>query len=192
MGLGADASGLVHPLARARESATELVDRLFDREFIRAEQHLAAAGETIQHADSLAEVERLLVEEPMRSLKLASAALFREQDGVFRRRVSAGWDADDAETLSAEEPLLAARFQRRPYALDMADAVHASHVRLPSDLTRPILGVPVGNRRRCYAIPMFTRCDLRVRISVANETKIVYSNIHVAQDALARDKGMLD
>ena len=114
------ASGLVYLLARAHEFATELADRLFDREFIRAERRLAAVGETIQRADSLAEIERLLVEEPMRSLKLASAALFREQDGVFKRRASAGWDADDAETLSGDDPLLAARFERKPYALDTA------------------------------------------------------------------------
>ena len=123
------ASGLVYVLARAHESATELVDRLFDREFIRAERRLAAVGETIQHADSLAEIERLLVEEPMRSLKLASAALFREQDGVFRRRVSAGWDADDADTLTRDEPLLAARFERRPYALDTAPTLSAGPMR---------------------------------------------------------------
>ena len=120
------ASGLVYAIARAHEFTTELADRLFDREFIRAERRLSEVGETIHHADSLAEAERLLVEEPMRSLKLASAALFREEDGVFRRRASAGWDADDAETLSTEEPLLAARFERRPFALDTADAVQAT------------------------------------------------------------------
>ena len=114
------ASGLVYAIARAHEFTTELADRLLDREFIRAERRLSEVGETIHHADSLAEAERLLVEEPMRSLKLASAALFREEGGVFRRRASAGWDADDAETLSIDEPLLAARFERRPFALDTA------------------------------------------------------------------------
>ncbi|MGH6798226.1 MAG: hypothetical protein ACREDI_07570, partial [Roseiarcus sp.] len=90
------ASGLVYLIARGHEFATELANRLFDREFIRAERHLAAVGETIQDSGSLAEIERLLVNEPMRSLRLASAALFREQDGIFRRRLSAGWDTDHA------------------------------------------------------------------------------------------------
>ncbi len=93
------ASGLVYLIARGHEFATELMDRLFDREFIRAERHLAEVGEAILQADSTVEIERLLVNEPMRSLGLASAALFREQDGVFRRRVSAGWGPDDADTL---------------------------------------------------------------------------------------------
>jgi hypothetical protein len=180
------ASGLVYALARAHEFTTELADRLFDREFIRAERRLSEVVETIRHADSLAEIERLLVEEPKRSLKLASAALFREQGGVFRRRASDGWDADHAMTLSAEEPLLAARFQRRPYALDAASAVHASDARLPSDLARPILGVPVGNRRRCYALLLYgaheNGTDLdgperRLLGGLAHDAEIAYAQI---------------
>ncbi|HSV01049.1 MAG TPA: PDZ domain-containing protein, partial [Roseiarcus sp.] len=44
------ASGLVYLIARGHEFATDLIDRLFDREFIRAERHLAAVGETIQNS----------------------------------------------------------------------------------------------------------------------------------------------
>src|SRR5271169_2633013 len=58
------ASGLVYLIARAHEFATELANRLFDRDFIRAERHLTAVGETILHARNLAEVDRLLVNEP--------------------------------------------------------------------------------------------------------------------------------
>ena len=72
---------------------------------------------------SLAEVDRLLVDEPMRSLHLASAALFREQDGVYRRRASAGWDADEADALAADDPLLAQRFERKPYPVDATAGV---------------------------------------------------------------------
>jgi hypothetical protein len=180
------ASGLVYLLARAHEFTTELADRLFDREFIRAERRLDAVRETIHHADSLAEIERLLVEEPTRSLRLASAALFREQDGVFKRRASAGWDADDAETLAADEPLLAARFERRPYALDTAEAVQATGARLPTDLKRPVLGLPVGNRRRCYALLLYgaheNGTDLdgperRLLGGLAHDAEIAYAQI---------------
>jgi hypothetical protein len=146
------ASGLVYLIARAHEFATELANRLFDRDFIRAERHLATAAEAILHARSLAEVERLLVGEPMRSLNLASAALFREQDGVYRRRASAGWDADAADTLAADDPLLAQRFGRKPYPVD---AAHAADLRLPHDVARPTLAVPIGNPRRCYAILLY-------------------------------------
>src|SRR5579872_1523582 len=48
------ASGLVYLIARGHEFATEIMDRLFDREFIRAERRLKEVGETIQQSASLA------------------------------------------------------------------------------------------------------------------------------------------
>jgi hypothetical protein len=180
------ASGLVYLIARGHEFATELANRLFDREFIRAERHLAAVGETIQNSGSLAEIERLLVDEPVRSLRLASAALFREQDGIFRRRLSAGWDADHADMLTSAHPLLSARFERKPCALPAIDAVHASRTRLPDDLARPVLAVPVGNRRRCYAIVFYggheagTDLDMSERhllAGLAHNAEIAYAQV---------------
>ncbi len=177
------ASGLVYLIARAHEFATELANQLFDREFIRAERHLTAVGETILHARSLAEVDRLLVDEPMRSLNLASAALFREQDGVYRRRASAGWDADETDTLAADDPMLAQRFQRGPYPVD---AAHASRARLPHDLARPLLAVPVGNPRRCYAMIFYSGHEAGTDLdgserhllgALAHDAEIAYAQI---------------
>ena len=177
------ASGLVYLIARAHEFATELANRLFDRDFIRAERHLEAVGESILHARSLAEVERLLVNEPMRSLHLASAALFREKDGVYHRRSSAGWDADEVDALAADDPLLAERFKREPYRVDPA---RASHARLPHDLARPLLAVPVGNPRRCFALLLYggheAGTDLdgnerRLLGSLADDAEIAYAQI---------------
>jgi hypothetical protein len=176
------ASGLVYLIARAHEFATELANRLFDREFIRAERHLAAVGETIIHARSLAEVERLLVNEPMRSLHLASAALFREQDGVYRRRVSAGWNADEVDAFSADDPLLAERFERKPYPLD---AVRASRARLPHDLARPLLAVPVGNPRRCFALLLYGGHEAGTDLD-GNERHLLGSLAHDAEIAYAQ------
>jgi hypothetical protein len=149
------ASGLVYLIARGHEYATELMDRLFDREFIRAERHLTGVGETILQSGSAAEIDRLLVNEPVRSLGLASAALFHEQDGQFRRSVSIGWADDDADTLASNDPLLSQRFTRKPYGLDAADPAHASHAQLPHDLERPVLIAPVGNARRCCAVLLY-------------------------------------
>jgi hypothetical protein len=179
------ASGLVYLLARAHEFATDLTDRLFDREFIRAERQLAAVGETILHARSLNEVERLLVNEPMRSLRLASAALFREQEGLFRRRASAGWDADEADTLAADEPMLAPRFEKKPYPIDAVDAAYASHARFPHDLARPILAVPVGNPRRCYAILLYSGHEAGTDLD-GSERRLLGSLAHDAQIAYAQ------
>ena len=149
------ASVLVFLISRSHEWATHLADRLFDRDFRRAEERLAAVGQTIQRADSLAEIERLLVDEPLRSLSLASAALFREEGGLFRRSVSAGWDGADAETLTGGAPPLGDRLDKGPFRLDASGAADAPGARLPGDLARPVLGVPVGNARRCFAVVLY-------------------------------------
>jgi hypothetical protein len=180
------ASGLVYLIARGHELATELMDRLFDRKFIRAEQHLAAVGETIQNSASLDEIERLLVHEPMQTLGLASAALFREEDGVFSRCLSAGWDADHAETLTSNHPLLSGRFEKAPYPLDAMDPARASPTQLPNDLERPVLVVPVGNARRCYALVLYGGHEIGTDLdggerhvlgSLARDAEIAYAQV---------------
>jgi hypothetical protein len=148
------ASALIFLISRAHEWLTELADRLFDRNFRRAEHHLAAVGRTIQWAESLEEVDRLLVDEPSRSLRLASAALFREENGVFRRRASAGWGAADADRLAPAEPPLAGRLDEGPFRV-VGRGTDPPDARLPADLARPVLGVPVGNPRRCYALLLY-------------------------------------
>jgi hypothetical protein len=179
------ASCLVYLLARGHELATELMDRLFDRKFIRAERHLAEVGETIQNADSLDEIERLLVNEPVSTLRLASAALFREQDGLFFRSLSTGWDAAHADALTSNHALLAARFDRKPYTIDSVDS-QGSPAALPDDLERPVLVVPVGNARRCYALVLYgghevgTDLDSSERHllgSLARDAEIAYAQV---------------
>jgi hypothetical protein len=180
------ASALVYLIARGHELATELMNRLFDRKFIRAERHLAEVGETIQNSTSRDEIERLLVKEPMSTLRLASAALFREQDGVFSRSLSAGWDMDHADTLTSNHPLLSGRFERKPYTLDSVDGAHAQSVELPNDLERPVLVVPVGNARRCYALVLYGGHEIgtdldagerRLLGSLARDAEIAYAQV---------------
>ena len=187
------ASGLVYLIARGHELATELMNRLFDRKFIRAEHHLAAVGETIQNSDSLDEIERLLVNEPMSTLGLASAALFREQDGLFTRSLSAGWAADHADALTSNHPLLSGRFDRKPYTPDSVDAAHASLAELPDDLERPALVVPVGNARRCYALVLYGGHEIGTDLdsserqllgSLARDAEIAYAQVE--SDTLRR------
>ena len=180
------ASGLVYLIARGHEFATELMDRLFDRKFIRAERHLADVGETIQNAESLDEIERLLVNEPVHTLRLASAALFREQDGLFTRSLSTGWDADHADALTSNHPLLSARFDRKPYTPNSVDGAIASPAELPDDLERPVLVVPVGNARRCYALVLYGGHEIGTDLdsgerhllgSLARDAEIAYAQV---------------
>ena len=150
------ASALVFVISRTHEWLTEWADRLFDRNFRRAEERLTEVGRTIQEADALGEIERLLVEEPLHALKLASAALFREEDGLFRRRASAGWDAADADALRPEESPLEGRLDTGPFRLRAGNAEWPAGAKLPDDVARPAFGVPVGNPRRCFAVLFYS------------------------------------
>jgi len=192
-------SGLVYLIARGHEFATELMDRLFDRKFIRAERHLAEVGETIQNSMSLDEIERLLVNEPVNTLRLASAALFREENGLFCRSLSAGWDMDHADTLTSNHALLSARFEKKPYTLDSVDAAHASLVGLPRDLERPVLAVPVGNARRCYALVLYGGHEIGTDLDagerhllgdLARDAEIAYAQVE--SDTLRRRIAVLE
>jgi hypothetical protein len=185
------ASGLVFVISRAHEWMTEVADRLFDRKFRLAEHRLAAVGEEIRRTERLADIERLLVDEPVRALRLASAAVFREEDGVFRRRASAGWEGADADTLRADEAPLAGRFVGGPFRLDAIGAVGPAVGRLPGDVKRPVLGAPVGNPRRCFAVALYggheagTDPDDKERDllgGLARDAEIAYA--HVERDQL--------
>ena len=185
------ASGLVFVISRAHEWMTEVADRLFDRKFRLAEHRLAAVGEEIRRTERLADIERLLVDEPVRALRLASAAVFREEDGVFRRRASAGWEGADADTLRADEAPLAGRFVGGPFRLDAIGAVGPAVGRLPGDVKRPVLGAPVGNPRRCFAVALYggheagTDLDDKERDllgGLARDAEIAYA--HVERDQL--------
>ena len=107
------ASTLAFLISRLHEFATDWADRLFDRDFRRAELHFAAIRRRLEHADSLDEIERLLVDEPLRWIHLASAAVFREHDGAFWRHANAGWSAADADRIDGTDGLLAGQVRRR-------------------------------------------------------------------------------
>ena len=144
------ASVLVFLISRLHEWTTELADRLFDRDFRKAERRLEEIGHDIQHADRLGDIERLMVEEPVKALRLASAAVFREEDGIFRRRASVGWNAEHLDTLNDGEPPLPATPAIAPFPI----APFAGGA--PDDLGRPVLGVPIGNPRRRFAVVLYS------------------------------------
>ena len=190
------ASVLVFLIARAHEWATEAVDWLFDREFRRAERRLEAVGHQIQHADSLEEIERLLVDEPVKALGLASAALFREEDGLFRRRASAGWEAEHVDALREGEPPLPAGASLKPFAIPPAGAGW------PDDLARPALGVPIGNPRRRFAVVLYSGHqagtdldgpDRKLLGALARDAEIAYGQVEreMLQQRVKRLKSLL-
>jgi hypothetical protein len=175
------ASLLAFLIARLHEFATELADGLFDMQYRRAELRLEEVAGEIQRGDSFTEIERLLVDEPLHTLVLASAALFRDEGGLFRRHVSAGWDASAADVLDPTALLRNARHRGAAYRID-PDAL--AGVELPDGLGRPQIAVPVGNPRRFFAIALYggheagTDLDQRERdllASLARQAEIAYA-----------------
>jgi hypothetical protein len=105
---------------------------------------------------------------------------------MFSRCVSAGWNSDHADTLTGNHPLLSARFDRKPYTPDSVGAGHASSAELPDDLERPVLVVPVGNARRCYALVLYGGHEVGTDLdngerhilgSLAHDAEIAYAQI---------------
>ena len=191
------ASLLVFLISRAHEIAAHLADGLFDLPFRRAAERLADVGRQIRYAGSLGELERLLVEEPVRTLALASAAAFRETNGVFRRRASIGWETADTDRLDADDPLIEKRFSGVPFELDLAKA-DAENARFPRDLARPLVAAPVGNPRRCFALVLFSGHEAGTDLSakerallarLAREAEIAYAHIE-SNDFRARIKAL--
>jgi hypothetical protein len=146
------ASILAFLIARLHEVATTLADRLFDGQHRRAERHLKAVADAIQLAESVAQIERLLVDEPLHALRLASAAVFREDAGAFRRHIGAGWDEASAQTLDPTALLRRAELHGPAYRLEPGDL---ADVRLPEGLRRPQVAVAVGNPRRYHALALY-------------------------------------
>ncbi len=146
------ASVLIYVISRTHERATELADWLFDRNFREAERRLGEARHAISEAKSVAEIERVLVTEPMKALRLVSAAVFREEGGVVRRHESAGWGEGLVEELRYGAPPLPEWPPEAPFALRLpSDAAG-----WPDDLGRPALAVPIGNARRRFALALYS------------------------------------
>ena len=182
------ASILVFVISRLHEWATELADRLFDRDFRRAERRLEKAGHDIRRADSVADIERLLVEEPLKALRLASAAIFRNEGGTLRRSESIGWEARHRETLTDGEPPLRAVAPGAPFP------IAETGPGLPDDLARPVLAVPIGNPRRRFAVALYSAhesgTDLdgperQLLAALARDAEITYGQVE--REALQRE-----
>ena len=105
-------------------------------------------SKAILRAQDFATIEAHLVSGARKALGLTSACVFREDGGVFRRSACAeGWDEQAAKTLDPDDPILHRVRARRPFDIG-ADAVERNH--LPGGPMRPVLAVPVADRRKAF------------------------------------------
>ena len=181
------ASVLVFLISRLHEWATEWADWAFDRDFRQAERRLKAAGEAMATAASPEEIERLLTEEPAKALHLASAAVFREEEGAFRRRASLGWSDRDVGELAFGAPPLPDRPPAEPFRIRLSQPAPG----WPEDLARPVLGATVGDARKVFAVALYSGheagtdldgAEREILAGLARKAEIAYA--HVEREAL--------
>jgi hypothetical protein len=131
-------------LQRLHEIGVHMVDRFLNRRFHAIRRQLKDAGAAMLKGRSFDEIDRLLVNTPLEMLDLSSGAVFRQQDHIFRREHSVGWDASPLRELRREEDDAVLR------SIDTSAAV-----RLPRDAwNRP--GLDVELQAPCLAVPV---CD---------------------------------
>jgi hypothetical protein len=87
-------------LQRLHELVVDVADRFLNRRFHAARRQLEDAGSAMSKGQSLDEIDSLIVNVPVNALDLSSGAVFRkEDDEVFRRERSDGWDASPVREL---------------------------------------------------------------------------------------------
>lgn len=129
-------------LSRMHDLAAELTHHALSPGFRRARHRLIRAGHAVRAAHATAEVERSLTEAPAQALHLASAALFRADEGAWRRCAGAlGWDDDTATRLTPEmqKALAMTRHPLRPHRLRSVAAAPG----FPHGLRAPVFCLPV-------------------------------------------------
>ena len=138
-------------LQRLHEIAVELLDRIFNRQFHSAREQMKVANEALARAETLPEIDCLLVESAVRALQLSSGAVFRNDGTVFcRTQDTRGWTASMKKELLPEPDALTLR------CLKDGEPVRIGHdpwnspellpdqpLDLPSGLAAPSLTVPV-------------------------------------------------
>jgi hypothetical protein len=133
----------------------DFVDRtLFKRRHL-AEKHLARIARALPHAQSPEAVDRMLVDEPVVALDLASAALFRTADdgrAVLERHC--GWPDTSPSVLDADDALVL-QLTADQTPLDLRE-VRWHRDDLPIATARPLLALPVTVRRRLAAFVLYS------------------------------------
>jgi hypothetical protein len=111
--------------------------------FHRAQHRFRFAGEAMLKAGSFAEIDRLLVEEPVQTLRLSSAAVFRWMDGAVRRADPViGWENAEIRELTPDhdQVVLQSLALGAPIRLRRGQWRRSG---LPADDRAPCLAVPV-------------------------------------------------
>ena len=142
-------------LDRLHAQLDNFSERIFFRARHEAEEHLARVARSLGFASRMESIEEALVDQPLQTLKLASAALFCHDASrpVFVRTHSSGWAGDDLHEFPDDAPTV--RYMRADHnALAARDAdLPAGH--LPQGAAAPALVVPIFCRDDMHAIAIY-------------------------------------
>jgi len=128
--------------------------KLFRRRHL-AEKQLSRIARALPHAQSPEAVDRMLVDEPVAALDLASAALFKTaEDGRAVLERHRGWPETCPSSLDADDSLVL-QLTADQTPLDLRE-IRWHRLDLPTATARPLLALPVTVRRRLAAIVLYS------------------------------------
>jgi hypothetical protein len=131
------------------------IDAIFFRQRHKAEVQLARNAAALPSVTTTKAVAEALVAEPVRSLSLASAALFRrKKDGPFLREDSIGWQDGDLERLDDNDDRLLALIQTEQAPLSLYEHPWRDKD-VPSGPAHPVLALPIIVRRELAAVVFY-------------------------------------
>jgi hypothetical protein len=132
-----------------------LIDATFFRQRHRAEVQLARNAAALPFATTAQHVAQTLVNEPVRALELASAALFRRgDDGRYTREASEGWSASDIFSLDETDGHMLMLLQAENGPVSLFDHPWRK-VGAPAGPAHPVLALPIVVRRELTAVVLY-------------------------------------
>ena len=130
-------------------------ERIFFRARHEAEEHLARVARSLGFASRMESIEEALIDQPLSTLHLASAALFCHDATrpAFVRTYSSGWAGDDLHEFPDDAP--AVRYMRADHNALVAGEADLPAADLPHGAAAPALVVPIFCRDELHAIAIY-------------------------------------
>ncbi len=189
-------SVLLFLIGRIHELGVELADRVFHKAFRRELAALRVVAADVLRATSLDAVDTALTAAPMRTLDLASAAVFRHDGAALRRHAEAiGWMDGGADRLNPADPSLSLARAGQAFPLFSDDA---HRLGLPPGLASPTIAVPIRDRLTWHALALYgphatgadlSRDEQAMLVRLADAAALAYR--HIEADALRRQIAIL-
>jgi hypothetical protein len=142
-------------LDRFRTQLDRFADRLFFQARHHAEAQLDRVLRSLEYVTHETTIQEALVEEPVRCLRLASAALFEfdATSGAFLRTHAYGWDDVHAKAVADDAAVV--RFLRTERASLPAKDVPWHGAEVPRGAAAPALYVPIFRREILYGFIIY-------------------------------------